>query len=509
MAMYDLTRFSLKDMTACGAALRQMGADAGSMEEVADRIVHYFYDSLVDDAGKRAGVMVRFFVTVPYRELSQELRREADRFLDPSVSTQTLKCQTLLATMGANPEWRRRQDSRSYQAQPLTPEIVDVTPMLGPVSEMFGIALKQAIAPDPELLLDVEDDSYNIFHVLEAPGSPYVPAQKDFVVPYGIRSVLGFYGMLPSGNLFTLIFFARAPITRQVTEYFRPLALSVKMALLPFDGVRTFADDPEPAASQAQSFTQLRSQSASLRQLLAVQERVVVEQSERLARTVAELERQLAENARLREQAAQAAVAAERLRLARDLHDSVSQALYSQTLYAEAAIRQLASDNPERAAQHLQQLKETARQALGEMRLLIFELRPSPLEAEGLVAALQARLDAVEARAGVKTEVTVDLPVPLPTAAETGLYWIAQESLNNALKHAQASHIALHLWTAPGRIGLRIRDDGVGFDPLAGPGRNSFGLAGMQERCDQLGWRLSIESAPAAGTTIQVEAHDG
>lgn len=509
MAMYDLTRFSLKDMTACGAALRQMGADAGSMEEVADRIVHYFYDSLVDGAGRRAGVMVRFFLTVPYRELPNDLRQEADRFLDPSVSTRTLKCQTLLATMGENPDWRRRQDSRSYQAQPLTPEIVDVTPMLGPVSEMFGIALKQAIAPDPELLLDVEDDSYNIFHVPEAPGSPYVPAQKDFVIPYDIRSVLGFYGMLPSGNLFTLILFARAPIARQVTEYFRPLALSVKMALLPFDGVRTFADAPEPAASQAQSFTQLRSQSASLRQLLAVQERVVVEQSERLAQTVAELERQLAENAQLREQAAQAAVAAERLRLARDLHDSVSQALYSQTLYAEAAIRQLASDNPERAAEHLQQLKETARQALREMRLLIFELRPSPLQENGLAAALRHRLDAVESRAGIDTSLEVDADAPIPPEVETSLYWIAQEALNNALKHARATELRLDLRVEAASIGLRIEDDGIGFDPAVRAEGTGFGLTGMQERCDQLGWRLQIQSAPGKGTIIHVEVPNG
>lgn len=507
--MYDLTHFSLKDMTACGAALRQMGSDAGSMEEVADRIVHYFYNSLVDSAGRCAGVLVRFFVTVPYRELPDDLRRQADRFLDPSVSTRTLKCQTLLATMGEKPEWRRRQDSRSYQAQPLTPEIVDVTPMLGPVSEMFGIALKQAIAPDPELLLDVEDDSYNIFHVLEAPGSPYVPAQKDFVVPYGIRSVLGFYGMLPSGNLFTVILFAKTPIARQVTEYFRPLALSVKMALLPFDGVRTFADDPEPAASQAQSFIHLRSQSASLRQLLAVQERVVVEQSERLARTVAELERQLAENARLREQAAQAAVAAERLRLARDLHDSVSQALYSQTLYAEAAIRQLAHQNIERTADHLQQIKEMAQQALREMRLLIFELRPSPLTENGLAAALRYRLETVESRAGIDASLDVHGDAPIPPEAETSLYWIAQEALNNALKHAQATQLRLRLWAEAARIGLRIEDDGIGFDPAGGPESNGFGLTGMQERCDQLGWRLQIHSAPGAGTTIHVEVPNG
>ncbi|MBK7918030.1 MAG: hypothetical protein IPJ94_17585 [Chloroflexi bacterium] len=117
-------------------------------------------------------------------------------------------------------------------------------------------------------------------------------------------------------------------------------------------------------------------------------ERVVKEQSERIAQMVVE-----------------AAVAEERNRLARDLHDSVTQALYSQTLYTEAAMRQLAAGNQTRAANHLQQVKENAQQALREMRLLIFELRPPALAEAGLVAALQARLEAVEARTGVATAV--------------------------------------------------------------------------------------------------------
>lgn len=507
--MYDLTQFNLKDMTACGAALRQMGADAGSMEEVASRAVRYLYDGLVDNEGKRATVLVRFFVTVPYRDLPADLRRQADKFLDPSTPTRTLKCQTLLATTGENPDWRRRQDSRSFQAQPLTPEIVDVTPMLGPVSEMFGIALKRAIAPDPDLLLDVEFDSYNIFHVPEAPGSPYVPAQKDFVIPYGIQSVLGFYGMLPSGNLFTVILFARTPIHRQVTEYFRPLALSVKTALLPYESGPIFAGNGPRAQPVQPGARWQQAQNASLHQLLSVQERVVVEQSERLARTVAELEAQVAENAWLREQAAQAAVAAERLRLARDLHDSVTQALYSQTLYAEAATRQLAQQNLGRTADHLQQIKEMAQQALREMRLLIFELRPSPLEENGLAAALRYRLEAVESRAGIDASLDVALDRPIPPEVETGLYWIAQEALNNALKHAQATQLRLGLRSEAAHIGLRIEDDGVGFDPAVGPEAGGFGLAGMQERCDQLGWRLRVHSAPGAGTTIHVEVPNG
>ena len=135
----------------------------------------------------------------------------------------------------------------------------------------------------------------------------------------------------------------------------------------------------------------------------------------------------------------------ERNRLARDLHDSVTQSLYSLTLYAEAASRQLAVGALDVVAEHLGELRQAARQALQEMRLLIFELRPVALEEQGLVGAFRARLDAVEARAGVRTSLETRGDARLSPAIETGLYGIAQEALNNALKHANASEIRVSL----------------------------------------------------------------
>ena len=202
---------------------------------------------------------------------------------------------------------------------------------------------------------------------------------------------------------------------------------------------------------------------------------------------------------------AEAAVSAERNRLARDLHDSVTQALYSQTLYAEAAVRQLEAGKVDRTGDHLRQLKESAQQALREMRLLIFELRPSALEAEGLVAALRARLEAVEGRTGIVTAVTAPHNLQLTPETETGLYWIAQEALNNALKHAQASQITVTLTQDAHTTQLKIADDGIGLDTTVSPAKGKLGLRGMQERAAQLGWQLTLHSAPNQGTTIQVE----
>jgi signal transduction histidine kinase len=210
----------------------------------------------------------------------------------------------------------------------------------------------------------------------------------------------------------------------------------------------------------------------------------------------------------LRESEMERAVAAERSRLARELHDSVTQALYGVTLYSEAAAGHLDLGHTDRVAEHLQELQDTAQEALAEMRLLIFELRPPILEELGLVVALQTRLQAVEGRAGLRTEFKTNLEERLPPDIEEGLYRIALEALNNALKHAQARNIRVHLRqderrrTGPVRATMEITDDGIGFDPATARERGGLGLSAMEERAAELGGRLTVESAPGSGTQI-------
>jgi signal transduction histidine kinase len=211
------------------------------------------------------------------------------------------------------------------------------------------------------------------------------------------------------------------------------------------------------------------------------------------------------ENARLYEQARQLAVVEERQRLARDLHDSVTQALYGMTLYSEAAAGQLSLGHSDRVAEYLSELQDTAREALTEMRLLIYELRPPVLEEEGLVAALEARLMAVEGRVGLKTEFNVEGAVELSPETEEGLYRIAQEALNNALKHARARQITVSLRQTEEKIALEVADDGAGFEPGTAHKRGGIGLAAMEERVSELGGQLSVESRPGQGTRVIVE----
>lgn len=225
-------------------------------------------------------------------------------------------------------------------------------------------------------------------------------------------------------------------------------------------------------------------------------------ESQRLYAELQSAHRQLQEYAA---QAEQLAVTQERSRLSRELHDSVTQLLYTLTLYAEAANRQLAAGNAPLAAEQLREMRALAQQALQEMRLLVFELRPLVLEKEGLPAALQARLDAVENRAGLKAELRIAGDGRLPPEIETGLYRIAQEALNNILKHAKARRVTIDLRLNQNPIVLEIADDGGGFEPKSADGRGGLGLRGMHERAEQIGGRLTVLSQPDTGTTVRLE----
>jgi signal transduction histidine kinase len=209
------------------------------------------------------------------------------------------------------------------------------------------------------------------------------------------------------------------------------------------------------------------------------------------------------ENARLHERARQAAVLEERQRLARELHDSVTQSLYAIALYAEATSRAIRDGDRQSAAANLQQISEATQEALGEMRLLLYELRPPLLEEQGLAAALRSRLHAVEARAGLTTEFHSSGEERLPAEQEQELYRLAQEALNNVLKHAHATRVSVRYEAGAGGTLLWIADNGVGFEPSA-DGSDGYGLPGMRERAERLGATLEIVSAPGAGTRVRV-----
>lgn len=233
--MFNLSRFTLHDMTELGTVLRQLGGDAQTMQQVADRTVRLLYENLTDANGARSCALVRFFKTHNYDGLDDELRHFADSMLhDPPKPG--LRCLTLLASAGDEPDWNSPETSVAHRSIPLvSQEIVSSTPMISSLLQQLGVEVEMLLNSDPELMMEAEPSSFNVFYVPDASISPYIPAQEDFVDPAGIRSVLGFGGMLPQGDIFVVILFAKASIPRETAEMFRTLALNVKLAALPFD----------------------------------------------------------------------------------------------------------------------------------------------------------------------------------------------------------------------------------------------------------------------------------
>lgn len=211
------------------------------------------------------------------------------------------------------------------------------------------------------------------------------------------------------------------------------------------------------------------------------------------------------ENARLYEQAQRLAALEERQRLARELHDSVTQSLYGINLYAEAALGQWNAGQGEQLRQSLADIQATAQESLADMRRMIYELRPPILEREGLAAAIQNRLFSVESRAGLKSSFSSNLETRLPISVEEGLYGIVREALNNTLKHACAHNVTVTIMQDDECIRLEISDDGVGFDPDEACREGCLGIASMQERAREQGWRFKVQSEAGAGTRVRVE----
>jgi signal transduction histidine kinase len=215
------------------------------------------------------------------------------------------------------------------------------------------------------------------------------------------------------------------------------------------------------------------------------------------------------EKARLYERSRELSIVEERNRLARELHDSVTQKLFGVTLTAESAATVVDRD-PNEARQQIQRLQQLAREAMEELRSLIFELRPPEVETEGLATALRKHVDVLQRVHGDAVRLQVDCDADPRGAGDAEVLRIAQEALQNALRHAGARRVAVRLADGDGRIVLEVADDGAGFEPSDPELRSRrLGLTSMEERAQRLGGRLDIRSAPGAGTTVRLEAARG
>ncbi|MFE7961381.1 GAF domain-containing sensor histidine kinase [Streptomyces sp. NPDC057413] len=214
-------------------------------------------------------------------------------------------------------------------------------------------------------------------------------------------------------------------------------------------------------------------------------------------------------NARLYERSRELTIAEERSRLAHELHDAVSQKLFSLRLTAQAAAR-LVDRDPARAKGELQQVAALAAEAADELRAAVVELRPAALDEDGLVATLRTQIQVLDRAHSARVTFTAHGIRALPATQEEALLRVAQEALHNALRHSAAEHVDVSLDRRGCGAVLRVTDDGKGFDPKAirRAGRH-LGLVSMRDRASGVGGRLTVESAPGKGTTIEMEVPGG
>jgi len=245
--MHDLSTFSLDDMIRCGAMLRGLGEGARSMEDTAGRVARALYESLARPAtGVRSCALVRFFETQRFDALPAERRRFAQRMATSEALALDTTCLQLLASAGDEPAWNDPRASAGHLAIPLpSEEALAQMPMIAQLCAQLGIATSSVLRPSP--FTELAEQTYDVFHVEHAATSPYVPAKASFVERHGIRSVVGCGGVLPSGQMFAVLLFSKVHVTRATAQFFRPLALAIKLAILPW----SFVEQEDNTQSEA------------------------------------------------------------------------------------------------------------------------------------------------------------------------------------------------------------------------------------------------------------------
>lgn len=244
--MHNLENLSVADLAALSRAILRAGQEAQSMEACAHSVVRYLYENLVTDSGERSCAMVRFFKTHSLGDLTPDLHEAAVAALpDDLAPNPGIKCLTLLATAGIEDEWNSRVTSRGHRSIPLpSAKMVEQFPMISQLIRQLGFKLKEIVEPEQETVAQLQQRGSNVFYIPNALGSPYIPAQEQFVVPYGVQSVIGFGDVLPSGNLFVIVLFTRVQVPRERADMLNILSVGVKAAVLKYDYGTVFAPLP-------------------------------------------------------------------------------------------------------------------------------------------------------------------------------------------------------------------------------------------------------------------------
>ena len=239
----DVTDFTVGAMLRAGIAIRRAVRAAETLEDAADIITRYLYDHCVTGSGDRSCALVRFYKTHRYADLEPGLQQFAEAQLGGATAAPDMRCLTLFGTTGDEPDWNSRHTSQGHRTIALlSAESVRAAPMIIRLIEELGVDIESLVSSAEPRVRGSDPRTYDVFHVERARGNPHIPAQREFVERYGIESVVGFGGLLRSGELFAVILFSRDTIPGRSATRFRTIALDVRSSLFSFEESRTWRE---------------------------------------------------------------------------------------------------------------------------------------------------------------------------------------------------------------------------------------------------------------------------
>ncbi|MBF0135762.1 MAG: EAL domain-containing protein [Magnetococcus sp. DMHC-1] len=281
---FNLKNMGLMEIGHMDQAVNKFARECRDAGEFANTLVQFFFDQLIDDQSQeRSCVLARFFMTRQYAHLDEHVQEIVNRSLAVATPDPHMKCLTLLATRGLRPAWNDPAASLNHLVIPfIDKEFITNIPMISQLLKQIGLDIDVILNPDPELLVDLGQQSFGVFFVRNALGSQYIPAQKEFVEPMQVKSVLGFGGILPDGNLFAIILFSRTEIPIETTKLFRVITLNIKVGLFAIANRQDMAQ-----RHTLQNTHELRHQIFVHQELLREYRETIIHQTELLQKEIA------------------------------------------------------------------------------------------------------------------------------------------------------------------------------------------------------------------------------
>ena len=500
----DPSILTLREATQCASHIVRFGTRVATVETVAQLLSEYLYDHFrVPQTGAPALLLSRVFVTRPLDTLELRLKIMAEGIAGTHDLSGQARCCVLMGACGQFSFWCHPRLSTRFSCLPLeSPDFKTRMPMLFHLFDQFELGSFSAQQHDADYMVSDLDRAIKVFHIEEALGHPFIPAQAECVQPSGLKSVIGFGGRLPSGEAFAAVFFSVVHIPPAAANHFRVIALSAHLAFLNSD----FAFIEEHLRHRESlkrndrnnlSYHQvLEAQRRGHERMLDYYDRAGREQAGRIERTTQEL-RALTSRLFTSEDNY-------RRQLSLELHDDLSSKIGS-IMFNMGSLLAAPPQDQHQLLDSIGQFREELDVLLTWSRAKAHELHPAVLTNLGLVAAVKRLAVEYANRMRCPVEVRVageSVPEMCPLVSTT-IYRVIQEALRNVEKHAKASRVAIALSMEADGVRVRIEDNGVGFDreqtrkEMAG-----IGLIGIEERIRLVNGALSIGGSGGTGTRI-------